>query len=87
MNTNRTAKEAVDRAKEDILVFLGKSSTPKRAKDIQLAIGLTPYNGETIDGITFHRVVDRALQALRRAGKTHFTTRGWMLNAPDRFAK
>ncbi len=75
---NMHAKEAVEKARADIALGLAGATEPWPARKIQETIGLVPYEGKTLDGLPFTRVMDRALQALRKRGVIRYRNGGWV---------
>jgi hypothetical protein len=73
-----TASEVVVETQERILNYL-KNPTQGQKFGHLMAVFEFKFN-ERVDGVSMSRILDRALQKLRKAGKVTFTPRrGWVL--------
>jgi hypothetical protein len=72
-----TVKEAVEVTQGKVLEYLKNPTKGAMFVDILPMCGLR--RGEFVEGVSEYRILDRALQELRKAGKIEFDVKGWTL--------
>ena len=74
-------EEAIELAKGNILIHLALSNAGRTSGHLMVACGLQKghHLWDEDSGLPHSRILDRALQGLRKAGKIRFANRQWEL--------